>query len=176
MRKKTLKRTRTDSQLSDMVEGIFELSLGEFREQQTQVKRWIEEQGVTIYNPDAKERTTVQRLLEYMPPLFGDHLCFGGVRLLFLYEQEERQGNDAVCMIDLSAKNEKLTAIGIARWTLQYPEYFQLLFLHELAHAVVGLEHDHDDIFAKCFDRMIRDFNFATNSNLANDYGTRGKK
>lgn len=137
------------------------------------ISRWIERAGERIYRPTLEERETARRLLKDMPALFPDLLYQSGLCLIYLYEQGEME-RDAVCWTDVTKDCGTLYAIGIARWALEYPAHFQLLFLHELAHVAVGGEHD--KAFCDCLDRMIAKFNCATGASLVNDYGSGGKR
>ena len=65
-----------------------------------------------------------------------------------------------------------LYAIGLATWTLENPPYFQLVFLHELAHVAVGGEHN--AAFRAYLDSLIARFNEATGAQLVNDYSSEG--
>lgn len=143
-----------------------------FKYQQNRVRKWIVRQGERLYYPLRDERETVRRLLKDMPVLFPELLYRSGLCLIYLYEQGEME-RDAVCWIDVTKDCGTLYAIGIARWALEYPAHFQLLFLHELAHVAVGGEHD--KAFCDALDRMIEKFNAATGASLVNDYGLGGK-
>lgn len=144
-------------------------AMANFLSQKQRIRRWIEQQGVQIRDAAPEESEAVRRILMDMPRLFSDLLYRSGLRLLYLYEQGNEQENDAVCWKDVTNYAGTLYAIGIARWAIAYPTYFQLLFLHELAHIAGGGEHD--KAFCDCLDRMIEKFNAATGSSIVNDYG-----
>lgn len=145
----------------------------DFLNEQARISRWITEQGVVIYYPTPAERALVREYLKDMPALFPGLLYRKGLRLLYLYEQE-KQERDAVCWHDVTRNGQVLHAIGIARGALPYKEYFQLLFLHELAH--VAIKGGHSRRFCYCLDLMIARFNEITGSRLVNDYDGHGKK
>lgn len=146
----------------------------DFEYQQHRIRQWIMRQGEQIYYPTQAERKMIRKLLKDMPVLFPELLYRYGLRLLYLYNQQKDNPNDAICWKDVTNYAGTLYAIGIARWAIAYPTYFQLLFLHELAHVAVGGEHD--KAFCDCLDRMIEKFNAATGASLVNDYGPGEKK
>lgn len=115
----------------------------------------------------------MRQILKDTPRLFPDLLYRSGLRLLFLYEQDETQENDGVCWLDVTRDGHGvLYAIGLATWTLENPPYFQLVFLHELAHIAVGGEHN--AAFRAYLDSLIARFNEATGVQLVNDYPSEG--
>lgn len=144
-----------------------------FLSEKQRIRRWIERQGVQIHDATPKESEAVRQILKDTPRLFPDLLYRSGLRLLFLYEQDETQENDGVCWIDVTRDGHGvLYAIGLATWTLENPPYFQLVFLHELAHIAVGGEHN--AAFRAYLDSLIAKFNEATGVQLVNDYPSEG--
>lgn len=144
------------------------------------VLRWIKRQGVVM----CCDSTEQERAKEFLLPVFRvleDTIRVLPLCAVYLYRQSDQpptlrttsgiliQDADGITWIDATPDRGRLYAVGLSAEALDRGrEYFQFLFLHELAHVLCG--GDHGAEFHKHLDMLIDRFNAATGSTVRNDY------
>lgn len=155
-------------------------NLDQLRTDGRRILRWIKRQGIVMCC-DSIER---ERAKEFLLPVFRvleDTIRAVPLCAVYLYRQSDqplslrttygtlKQTVDGIEWVDVTPDRGSLHAIGLSVEALDIGEkYFQMLFLHELAHIFCGFEHSQE--FHKSLDEFIDQFNRATGSDIVNDY------
>lgn len=155
-------------------------NLEQLRADGMRVLRWIKRQGVLM----CCDSTEHERAKEFLLPVFRileDTIRVTPLCAVYLYRQSDQpptlratsgtpmQDVDGIEWVDVTPDRGRLHAIGLSAEALDRGrEYFQFLFLHELAHVLCG--GDHGPEFHACLDGFIARFNVATGASVKNDY------
>ena len=145
------------------------------------ILRWIKRQGVVMYYDSIEQ----ERAKEFLLPVFRvleDTIRDVPLCAVYLYRQADQpstlrttsgilmQDVDGLVWLDVTSDRGNLHAIGLSVEALNRgEEYFQMLFIHELCHALYGFP-AHGREFHKKLDALIKRCNDATCVHIANDY------